>query len=446
MLTLRWRIFIYMIFIVSITTILLNFNSYTTAKNMIIQTLSIQLKNYVDITNAHIDHQDVEVVLNQVQSGVDTEQILKESSYVAVREKLAEYRETYSLKYLYIFTKNNQGEYYYLVDGFPMDYKQDDVSMPGEIDADYDKNLESLYNKEKFIISELAESDEWGATLSVYSPILNEKGEVIALIGADLEGSVIYQVLEDSKRKNIIVTTIILFMTIILSYFISKILASRLTALTKDISKVRGEDFDIQISVKGKDEVGQLGEAFQYMLQDLKSNFEKISYMARHDILTGMPNRTHFEKTLQEYIDSNPAQPFALLFLDMDGFKEINDTYGHQIGDVFLKKLAERILATVQEKGFSCRAGGDEFLIFYNKNLNKEEQLSESKRLLEELNKPYHFNAFGRDYNITSTPSIGLVFSTEYEGDIVGFIKMADNAMYEAKNSGKNKIHICKSE
>lgn len=174
------------------------------------------------------------------------------------------------------------------------------------------------------------------------------------------------------------------------------------------------------------------------VVQDItneKAMTEKMKYMAYHDYLTGLPNRALFREKLKEKILFRKDN-VGLMFLDLDGFKEINDKYGHSTGDEVLKIISNRLTNVLFKNDIVCRLAGDEFTIIIDElDDTSFECLSFiADKIVEEIKKPIEI-----DNNIVSvTTSLGVSLYKE-NLSIDDFIKQADFAMYEAKRLGKNK-------
>ena len=171
-------------------------------------------------------------------------------------------------------------------------------------------------------------------------------------------------------------------------------------------------------------------------LREIIENQEKAEYLAYHDILTGLPNRAYFEERLFRTIEVAKRNEtiLAVLFIDLDRFKIINDTLGHDIGDLLLKEVADRIKATLRKSDMLARLGGDEFVAVLETIRNAEDAAHVSEKILEALTEPFRIGS--HTFNVTA--SIGIALFPDNGETIVDLIKNADNAMYLAKNMGKN--------
>ncbi len=180
-----------------------------------------------------------------------------------------------------------------------------------------------------------------------------------------------------------------------------------------------------------------------------KHDKETIEHLAYYDALTDLPNR----KLLLDRLSSTLAHTHrshefgAILFLDLDNFKIINDTKGHNIGDLLLKEVAQRLKKTLRECDTVSRLGGDEFVILITPlGLEKEKAHAElshiATKILHALNQPYRFGTFKHAFTHTCSVSIGGVLFCDSSMSVDEILKKADGAMYEVKNGGKNAVKI----
>jgi diguanylate cyclase (GGDEF)-like protein len=163
---------------------------------------------------------------------------------------------------------------------------------------------------------------------------------------------------------------------------------------------------------------------------------EQLAYQATHDALTGLPNRQlfvdRFEQTVA-HVQRN-KQRLALLFLDLDNFKQVNDNLGHAIGDQLLQQVAERLRHCVRAGDTVCRQGGDEFLVLIEAIDNPDQLLPLVEKLLATNAEPYQI----KQHTLTLTSSIGISVYPDDGVEINDLVKHADAAMYAAKTSGRN--------
>lgn len=180
-------------------------------------------------------------------------------------------------------------------------------------------------------------------------------------------------------------------------------------------------------------------------ISELNIQRQKINEMAFYDSLTGLPNRRLLIDRLQHTLASSTRSILhnALIFIDLDNFKTLNDTLGHDIGDLLLKQTAQRLTACMRQEDTVARMGGDEFVIILE-NLSNHIQEAEfqvetiNKKILTILNQPYQL----ANHNRHITPSIGIVIFSGNQFSIDELMKRADIALYQAKKAGRNTIRF----
>ncbi|MGF1756889.1 EAL domain-containing protein [Photobacterium sagamiensis] len=166
-----------------------------------------------------------------------------------------------------------------------------------------------------------------------------------------------------------------------------------------------------------------------------KERLNQAKHYAKHDFLTGLFNRQGISNAIKE--SHHSQQPYDLLFLDIDGFKLVNDTYGHATGDKLLCAIAVRLTETLQHKGLLARFGGDEFIIQVE-HRNVQNTPLFAKTIIKELNKPFHIKEVGE---LSIGCSIGTANYPDDALEIETLITQADMAMHRAKLRGRNRSH-----
>lgn len=166
----------------------------------------------------------------------------------------------------------------------------------------------------------------------------------------------------------------------------------------------------------------------------------KIEYMAMHDQLTALPNRNMARHKFQESYDAAQAnnQPLAIIFIDLDNLKPINDSLGHQAGDAILKEVAHRLNHIANHQHLVCRYGGDEFIMILQ-NINSAEDASAiAMIILHAISQTFHIKTI----DLNCTCSIGIAMAPRDGNDLDTLIKKADIAMYQSKDSGRNSFRF----
>jgi diguanylate cyclase (GGDEF)-like protein len=171
-----------------------------------------------------------------------------------------------------------------------------------------------------------------------------------------------------------------------------------------------------------------------------KSYEEKMHNLAHSDALTGLPNRRLFMDRMQQAINSakRTNSILAIMFIDLDKFKPINDELGHEVGDLILKEVALRLKSSLRESDTAARIGGDEFVVLLPALETSEYVLAVAEKIRLALEKP--FEAVGKQLSISC--SIGIALYPEHGTDTQILVKNADAAMYQAKSEGRNTIRI----
>lgn len=167
-------------------------------------------------------------------------------------------------------------------------------------------------------------------------------------------------------------------------------------------------------------------------LDELHESQEKLRYDATHDSLTGLPNRAWLIERLKKLIEENIN--YAVLFVDLDRFKVVNDSLGHIVGDELLKCVASRMQACLASPNTVTRVGGDEFIVLLETGNASEI----AQKLLDQLSLPFNFNG----YEVVMEASIGITFSTMGYQEPMDAIRDADIAMYRAKEDGKGGYQV----
>lgn len=204
-----------------------------------------------------------------------------------------------------------------------------------------------------------------------------------------------------------------------------------------------GADVEIPASSRFKD-VAVLSASLRNLVLNLTKTESKLSYMsdmALHDKLTGLPNRAALDEFLAHAVSKAKQNRTTLsfLYMDLDGFKKINDTYGHAIGDALLQEIAFRLMDCTRDNEIVARLGGDEFVIILNTSAKKPMLEAEivAARIISKINLPITIR--GEDLHVGC--SVGAaVWTPDGASDTIETLRLADEALYISKRSGKNRI------
>jgi diguanylate cyclase len=178
----------------------------------------------------------------------------------------------------------------------------------------------------------------------------------------------------------------------------------------------------------------------QQLLHKYYKKAEEVTYLAYHDPLTGLSNRAFFEEMLQQSIADakRNSELFAIMFIDLDRFKTINDSLGHYVGDQLLVSVSERLKKSVRANDLVARQGGDEFTLLIKGISSSEDAIHVAQKILDSLNLPHILNG----HEIISTPSIGIAIYPLDDESPVALMKKADIAMYQVKENGKGHYRL----
>ncbi|MDE2298044.1 MAG: diguanylate cyclase, partial [Burkholderiales bacterium] len=176
------------------------------------------------------------------------------------------------------------------------------------------------------------------------------------------------------------------------------------------------------------------------LYKQLEGHSRALEALALHDVLTGLPNRRLLMDRLSLAIAHARRNDgtMAMMFLDLDGFKQINDTLGHDAGDALLKAVATRLVAAVRQEDTVARLGGDEFVIALWELNHADAVAALVSKVVQAVSQPYGLQ--GRSVNVTA--SVGVSIYPTHGRDVDTLMKSADQALYEAKRSGKNGYRI----
>ncbi|GGE88366.1 putative bifunctional diguanylate cyclase/phosphodiesterase [Shewanella carassii] len=239
-----------------------------------------------------------------------------------------------------------------------------------------------------------------------------------------------------------------LFLTLVLSIVFHRFLTQPIARISEAIDKIDPESPDenmLPVSANHKDdELGLVTSKFNQILKQFSKTQGKLRKMATRDPLTGLPNRTLLLETIAVTIQRARVHKrnFSLLFIDLDRFKNVNDSLGHAVGDQFLARIARILERVVGDKGTVARLGGDEFVILADEIQSPTQAADFVDKLLIQLNTPVQLN----EHAIHPAASIGISIYPEDGLSAEDLIRHADIAMYSAKAAGSNQWAFFKQQ
>jgi diguanylate cyclase (GGDEF)-like protein len=238
-----------------------------------------------------------------------------------------------------------------------------------------------------------------------------------------------------------------LFLLLLLSglvvfYFIAKRLTKPLNTLTLLADELGAGNYKNKIDVKGADELGVLADSFLILsgrLESRESELEKSTELANQDSLTGLWNRRYFDRRAQEFFELSKrhGHDMSVIYLDVDHFKKINDTYGHASGDKVLKDFAKILGLELRATDFVARVGGEEFVIVLPRT-DIHGAVSAAEKLRSAI-KAHHF-LDARKIKLTASMGVFSIGSREGLKNAAELIEAVDKLAYESKTSGRDKI------
>jgi diguanylate cyclase (GGDEF)-like protein len=241
--------------------------------------------------------------------------------------------------------------------------------------------------------------------------------------------------------------TTILLCLLALSLFVgmglitSRSLIKPLSQMVETADALSNGEWQRRVPHNRSDQLGQLAKAFNRMAAQVQEAIFNLQYSANHDALTGLPNRLAFIENLQtvlEQSDQDPNFTFAVLFLDLDSFKLVNDSLGHFVGDRLLIEVAQRMQSCLAKDDTVARFGGDEFTVLLKNVANLDQVIQIAEQITYSVKQPFDLD----NNEIFVNTSIGIVLSTWGGTSPESYIRDADIAMYHAKSMGKDRYEL----
>ncbi len=222
---------------------------------------------------------------------------------------------------------------------------------------------------------------------------------------------------------------------VLLSLYLSNNITKPLRVLAGVAKRIQQGDYHSPIPDFDAAEVNNLSKTFEGMQDSIQAREAEINQLAYYDTLTGLPNRNSFIKQLKHKIETGNGESFAVLMLDLDRFKEVNDTIGHNFGDQLLKLIGRRIESLKLADAFYARVGGDEFAILLN-DVNERDLISMVKQYTHLFDLPFEVEGIHLDVDA----SFGLAVYPEHADSAYGIMQCADIALYKCKETHHNYI------
>ena len=251
------------------------------------------------------------------------------------------------------------------------------------------------------------------------------------------------EITEYQQRLEVQVTILmvsLLFLTLLVvliaSYIFKRI--QQLIKLSNALNEMSKHHDFVRLPISGKDEIASLSHSFNKLIKERSEYEHELWERSNVDLLTQLPNRNYLQDLLGLCIKEckRHQKKLGVLFIDLDGFKNINDTKGHHIGDKLLQTVAERLKSTVRESDVAARLGGDEFVILLPDLKNVTDIENIAHKIIAVLYEPIELDV---NFTVNISASLGITLYPDDADNASTLLMNADLAMYEAKSEGKNR-------
>lgn len=266
------------------------------------------------------------------------------------------------------------------------------------------------------------------ASNTIYSPVKLVYTSFLLIVLLPLAG---WLLLQGNMLSVITAVAVVIFIVVML------ITSNHAHQLLANSLKLRFENKEL---FQAKSQLESLNEDLYDEIKRRKKTEEMLEYLANHDVLTGLPNRALFQRKLKDafMLTLGTDRCVVLLFIDLDNFKKVNDTLGHDVGDILLTTVGKLIKSHVRETDIVARLGGDEFTVI----LDNVTQHENAKQIAQKICDTLSNKIVIKGHSIHISASIGISFYPEQGNDLLTLIKHADIALYQAKAQGKNTFKI----
>lgn len=324
----------------------------------------------------------------------------------------------------------------------------------------FDKGRRILIQDEFPLTRALVDKQRDSMVLEVNGGAYAEAPIVAAFIGRDVDIASdesrlvlgLAQPLAVVLRQDDMLGTVTLRIVVLLSLLIAiiaallaRFIARPINAMSAAVQNFDDDRLTAALPLDRQDEIGILARSFRDMrvqitqqLAELETRRGELEHIAQHDFLTGLPNRALFADRVDLALASARRNRgrLALLFIDLDQFKPINDTRGHAVGDQLLKCLADRIRDTIRESDTAARLGGDEFVVLLQEVRDNADAFAVADKIRRAIATPCRIDGL----DATVSASIGVAFFPDHGNDLTELTKHADEAMYRAKEQGRDTV------
>jgi len=314
-----------------------------------------------------------------------------------------------------------------------------------------------------FYISEAEFKNEkdavWGGDrVYIWALIEQQDGEYSGTVYLKLSTAVFRENLGNFVLISVVIVSGLIFLVYLLSVRMQRTISDPLVQLEQISRKVSDSgNYAIRVPHYGEDEIGSLAHSFNQMLETIEVNQKErntanealrlnkkrleravkdLQYLANYDSLTQLPNRALCMDRIKYALKraSRTSTQVSILFLDLDHFKDVNDSLGHAVGDQLLKATSQRLLEKIRSEDTLARLGGDEFVIILNELNSTQDVITIVEKIVTSFETPFQLS----NYEVNTTVSVGVCMFPNDGADVDSLMKAADAAMYKAKEVGRN--------
>jgi len=306
----------------------------------------------------------------------------------------------------------------------------------------------------------------WGADYLYVWQMIGDPDDLHGIIYLKISTKSFDDKISTYALSSLLILAVLFVLTYLVATGMQKKISERLVeldTLSREVSQ--SGNYSIRVPRYGDDEIGSLARSFNQMLETIEENqlerdkanealhlnrrrleraVKDLQYLANYDSLTQLPNRALCMDRIKYALKgaSRAATSVAVMFLDLDHFKDVNDSLGHAVGDQLLKATSQRLLERIRSEDTLARLGGDEFVIILNHIQDTENVIDVVEKIVESFEDPFKLS----NYEVNTTVSIGVCMYPADGTDVDSLMKAADAAMYKAKEVGRNTYEFYQSE
>ncbi len=300
---------------------------------------------------------------------------------------------------------------------------------------------------DSLIVNSAADGRTGQATAFVRLPFGDPDDGRFLVLGLSQPLNELLALFDQQRRRALELVLLFSALAVVLSALLARAVTGPVNAMAQAVTAFSRGERASRLPVKRQDELGVLARSVELMqtqitsqIDELERSRNEMDHLAHHDALTGLPDRRLFLGYLDAAIARarRSGKPFALLFVDLDRFKEINDELGHTIGDAVLRAVAERLRSHVRADDTVARLGGDEFTVLYENLETPHDAELIAAKLHESFQHPLHIG----EHALQVRASIGVSLYPDHGGEATELLSSADSAMYRTKLAGRDGFHL----